>query len=597
MFRKVLLIIAAMTFLPALLLAHNTTDKGKPVDTLFDADIGYGAGGPPVTVPLRTLSKDTVYVLRGYVYVEEGSEIVIPPGTIIKGDTARLGGIEASALIISRGGKINAQGTKDEPIIFTTIADSVWDPYDIDLLTFSEARRRWGGVILLGRGTTNQPGGVDSIEGIVGDVWHRNRYGDSTAAQAVKDNDSSGVMKYVSIRHGGEVIGVGNEINGLTMGALGCRTHLSYIESAFNVDDGFEHFGGCQKTDHMVAAFGADDGFDWDEGCRLTGQFWFVIYDTLYDPTMYCSEMDGVDVSPGGDFPYATPIVSNVTYFGQGKNTHANDCMLFRENTGGAYYNSIFADCGGSLARVAASGLPSNSYRRMTQAPYADLKLYANTVWDMGFFDGTFQSLVHDTPNVSVNHEDTMADLMFDANILPAWPPGQPSVAWRNEYANPGVMSGSRLPFTHDLDPRPSGTSTWYNPRDVDTAIGFYPELPPTIPPDTIRIPACYDDFQVVNYRGAFSPDSALWIYGWTALYDYGYLVPCCSGTRGDVNGSGTISIPDVTYLMAYLKSIGPAPTCFEEGDVNGSGTISIPDVTYLMAYLKSIGPAPPACP
>jgi hypothetical protein len=73
----------------------------------------------------------------------------------------------------------------------------------------------------------------------------------------------------------------------------------------------------------------------------------------------------------------------------------------------------------------------------------------------------------------------------------------------------------------------------------------------------------------------------------------------CCNhdGIRGDVNGSGTISIPDVTYLMAYLKGIGPAPTCFEEGDVNGSGTISIPDVTYLMAYLKGIGPAPPACP
>jgi hypothetical protein len=74
-------------------------------------------------------------------------------------------------------------------------------------------------------------------------------------------------------------------------------------------------------------------------------------------------------------------------------------------------------------------------------------------------------------------------------------------------------------------------------------------------------------------------------------------LLGCCVGIRGDVNGSGTISIPDVTYLMAYLKSIGPAPPCFEEGDVNGSGTISIPDVTYLMAYLKSIGPAPPACP
>jgi hypothetical protein len=132
-----------------------------------------------------------------------------------------------------------------------------------------------------------------------------------------------------------------------------------------------------------------------------------------------------------------------------------------------------------------------------------------------------------------------------------------------------------------------------------------------------------------VYYRWAWGDgDSSLWLgpynsgdpcsasHSWDALGTYEIRVQsrdpwyksawsdplvvnptCCIGERGDVNGSGTISIPDVTYLMAYLKSIGPAPPCFEEGDVNGSGTISIPDVTYLMAYLKSIGPAPVACP
>jgi hypothetical protein len=73
----------------------------------------------------------------------------------------------------------------------------------------------------------------------------------------------------------------------------------------------------------------------------------------------------------------------------------------------------------------------------------------------------------------------------------------------------------------------------------------------------------------------------------------------CCNGDgiRGDVNMSGTINVADASFLMAYLKSIGPAPGCDEEADVNGSGTINVADASYLMAYLKSIGPAPPACP
>jgi hypothetical protein len=74
---------------------------------------------------------------------------------------------------------------------------------------------------------------------------------------------------------------------------------------------------------------------------------------------------------------------------------------------------------------------------------------------------------------------------------------------------------------------------------------------------------------------------------------------PCCNhdGIRGDVDMSGSINVADVTYLVAYLKGLGPAPPCFEEGDIDGGGTINVADVTYLVAYLKGLGPAPPQCP
>jgi hypothetical protein len=72
----------------------------------------------------------------------------------------------------------------------------------------------------------------------------------------------------------------------------------------------------------------------------------------------------------------------------------------------------------------------------------------------------------------------------------------------------------------------------------------------------------------------------------------------CCLGIRGNVNGDpgDAINVADVTYLVAYLKGLGPVPPCIEEGDVNGSGTVNVTDVTYLVAYLKGIGPAPPTC-
>jgi hypothetical protein len=78
---------------------------------------------------------------------------------------------------------------------------------------------------------------------------------------------------------------------------------------------------------------------------------------------------------------------------------------------------------------------------------------------------------------------------------------------------------------------------------------------------------------------------------------------PCCVGIRGDVDGSGSINVSDVTYLTAYLKQKppgSPAPPCFEEGDVDGSCTINVADATYLTAYLKQKppgSPPPPACP
>jgi len=73
----------------------------------------------------------------------------------------------------------------------------------------------------------------------------------------------------------------------------------------------------------------------------------------------------------------------------------------------------------------------------------------------------------------------------------------------------------------------------------------------------------------------------------------------CCNGDgiRGDANGSGTINVADVVYLVGYIFLGGPAPPCEEEGDVNGNGSINVGDVNFLVDYQFLGGPPPAPCP
>lgn len=68
-----------------------------------------------------------------------------------------------------------------------------------------------------------------------------------------------------------------------------------------------------------------------------------------------------------------------------------------------------------------------------------------------------------------------------------------------------------------------------------------------------------------------------------------------CCVNAGDANGSGSVNIADVTFLIARIFAGGAAPVCCEEGDANGSGSVNIADVTFLIARIFA-GGAPPIC-
>ena len=89
------------------------------------------------------------YVLGGRIAVTAGNTLTIQPGVIVKGEVGS--GSNATALIIARGAKIDAQGTATSPIIFTTIADEIMPGEIASPNLEADLSGLWGGLIILGK--------------------------------------------------------------------------------------------------------------------------------------------------------------------------------------------------------------------------------------------------------------------------------------------------------------------------------------------------------------------------------------------------------------------------------------------------------------
>jgi hypothetical protein len=205
-----------------------------------------------------TWTANNIYELANRVIVTNGATLTIEAGTLVKGRTGE--GSLASALIISRGSKIIAEGTAENPIIFTSVEDeiTVGEKVSPNLTELDNAK--WGGLLILGAAPISAKNGdtESNIEGIPADEAYGVYGGDNSA-------DNSGVLKYISIRHGGSLIGAGNEINGLTLGGVGSGTLIQNIEIFATLDDGIELFGGTVNIDNLLVYWQGDDGIDIDQ--------------------------------------------------------------------------------------------------------------------------------------------------------------------------------------------------------------------------------------------------------------------------------------------------------------------------------------------
>lgn len=323
--------------------------------------------------------KECIYVLNNKVVVPSGVTLTIEAGTIIKGTSGT--GSLASALIIAQGGKIIAAGSASEQIVFTSTADNitVGESYGSNL--DQNNRGLWGGLIVLGYAPSSFPGDVDAlqIEGIPAeDSW--GLYGGNDP------NDNSGILKYISIRHGGALIGEGNEINGLTLGGVGAGTEIDNIEVVGNVDDGIEFFGGTVDASNLLVWAQGDDAIDIDQA--YSGTIDNVVVH-LGDISDHAFEIDGPEGSLNGSF-----ILQNASIFGNG----------ITENGEYADYRS---NAMGSTSGVFASGFPEGKDVELDNDGVATN--YNSGALTFGAWDIVLPAGVSDVTSVFVNKANSVS--------------------------------------------------------------------------------------------------------------------------------------------------------------------------------------------
>jgi hypothetical protein len=245
-----------------------------------------------------TWVKGKVYTLESRIAVLSGVTLTIEPGVIVKGQAGT--GANATALLIARGAKIMAEGTAEEPIIFTSVADEIM-PGEIASPNLDPVLNGlWGGLLILGNAPISADAASVQIEGIPPSDQN-GLYGGDNAA------DNSGVVRYVSIRHGGANIGEGNEINGLTLGGVGSATVIENVEIVANQDDGIEWFGGTVTVKNAIIWNTGDDAVDTDQAWAGTLDNFIVV-----NPGDECMEIDG----PEGTMS-AGHILKNGTIYAQ----------------------------------------------------------------------------------------------------------------------------------------------------------------------------------------------------------------------------------------------------------------------------------------
>jgi hypothetical protein len=530
-----------------------------------------------------TWTANNTYNLQQQIYVLPGATLNIEPGTVIASTTG-LGG----SLAVTRGARIFARGTQENPIIFTSTADvATWTNGNPKTGTWRAVCNEWGNLTIMGRAyisenavTSNSPtfnaNNVAAMEGLVGSSGTDPNvlYGGGN------DEDDSGSLSYVSFRYGGRVIGLNNELNGLSLGGIGRNTIIDHMEIMNNVDDGIEIWGGTVNLQHFSIWNIGDDSLDVDQGWRGKAQFGLIVQGYSASAAQGSGvgdnaiEIDGAEQS---DYqPVTTCTLYNMTVIGDRGTTGANGCdhgVAYRDNARVQIRNSIFMDLGERL--VAADNLDGDggagyghngtlSWAATWTTPYSTYSTVNAPANPAAFYRAQADGFLNEIKD-SVFFNNTFSTAYTEADARGVRGAGNSNVT---ATASPivSLTRGATVSPTATLRISPV---TGIDPRAANDAVTSAGSAP-------------NDGFYVAaNYRGAFSAQTH-WLCSWTAADAFGFVTApagtCTVGSAcpADINGDGQVSGTDLTQLLAGWGSTEDAVDLNNDGTVDGLDLASV---------------------
>ena len=541
-----------------------------------------------------TWTSNNVYNLTRQIYVQPGATLVIQAGTVVASATG-IGG----SLAVAKGAQIFVQGTETNPVVMTSSADrATWTANNPRTGTYRQACNEWGNLTIMGAGyvSENVPGGatpnsatpnannVAAMEGLVANPLYPGR----TLYGGGNDDDDSGSVQYLSLRYGGRVIGLGNELNGMSLGGIGRETDIHHIEIMNNVDDGIEVWGGTVNLKYLSIWNIGDDSLDIDQGWRGKAQFGLIVQGYSIDNGQgggfgdNCLETDGAEDSDWQ--PVTTAVIENFTVIGNPSD--GDRLTAWRDNARVQYHRCIFMDGGEELvgfdnvdgdggngygwhgtldwpttwatpytqaSTVNAPANPLAFYRSQTSGKLAEMR-------DCVFFNNTKSNAytMADTLGVRDASNDNVT-----ATLAPIT-----SVTRAPEVLLPNT--NKRIRTVTFLDPRPA--------NDALTSVSWAP-----------------DDgfFDSARYRGAFGPGNT-WLSGWTASDAFGFTSPSAwfdlgrstVGSSGApvLTGVGSLA-PNTPFALNITNAAPNTGAAFIFSILQGSTTIFgvdlVPDLNF----------------
>lgn len=518
----------------------------RPVTLLSTLATNGGANDGSLTANNTILDCSKLWILDKKIFVDANKTLEIEPGTVIKGRKYSTPD-SATCLIVSRGGKLIADGTEDCPIVFTAEADPMNGTYALS------NRGQWGGVVLAGRATNNLTlaangpyvagsgsgklavaNGLGYFEGFATTDSRMYFGADLTGGESFDDNDNSGILRYVSVRHAGAILTVGGEINGISLGSVGRGTTIEHVDVISSADDGMEFWGGTVNVKYVSYLFGNDDNFDWDDGYSGKAQFVFALQTDTAGASPDADngfEMDADD-QKSNLLPRSHPVIFNVTMIGNRKRTLTSDnsglaAIEAKELTEGEISNSIFANFRYGMNIIKSLGTRVN---------------VNGEAWDnWANSGGNGSQSLKIKCNTFVN---CVAPFAIDKNAAGGF----------------GSTTDTAQFYTTDMNVATASVSGFDYAWSVNDATNVVAHKIDVMPNPALSVTGCPVTptdgfFSPAPYRGAFASTGQNWLSNWS----YASMLGATGGTAPcptDINQDGITNNADFLLLLGQFNQV-----------------------------------------